>query len=184
MPTSFHSSPKPPCVPVASTSRVPYTASPHTRTLSTRSFRLTPTVRSRLTNASFVLAATLSVVTVSLGMSGSIQPGGVALPCPARSQVGVGAQEGSGTGEQRWFAEREAKQQKRRRQWLEDPVPIARKDNVLVAPAAAAAQASTAQILPSTAPPPPNAEREVKGDSTDDKSRTWKGWTTSLWRSS
>ncbi|GAA5995112.1 uncharacterized protein JCM10292_004544 [Rhodotorula paludigena] len=89
--------------PVASTSRIPYAppADPararalHTsrpffsprRSASARAHLIHPLARQRLTNLSFLLAGALSVVTVSLGMSGTF--GDAAPGCPARKDARV-----------------------------------------------------------------------------------------------
>ena len=132
--------------PVASTSRLPphpAPSPPTMRSISTlpRSLRLTPSNRTRLTNLSFVTAALLSVLTVSLGMSGSVKVGGVGLPCPARREAGVAAD-----SEGEWKVE--GKKERRKRRWLEDPVPIARKDAVVPAttPASPRRQPRSAEV--------------------------------------
>lgn len=125
--------------PVASTSRLPpMLTPPSSRPISTlpRALRLTPSTRTRLTNISFVTAALLSVLTVSLGMSGSVKVGGVGLPCPARREAGVAA-----ASEGEWKVE--GKKERRKRRWLEDPVPIARKEAVVQASAPAVARRET-----------------------------------------
>lgn len=58
-------------------------------TTASRYLRLSPSTRTRLTNTFFIFACSLSIVTVSLGMSGV---GGRNLPCPARRS-------GNGRGE-------------------------------------------------------------------------------------
>ncbi|GAA5826929.1 hypothetical protein JCM11251_002166 [Rhodosporidiobolus azoricus] len=100
--------------PVASTSRIPYTApsSPFS-TSALRAFSssapshagrrsrggahahlINPLLRQRLTNLTFLLAGALSIATVSLTMSGSLNEAGLPAPgCPARSTAGVVAQE-------------------------------------------------------------------------------------------
>lgn len=195
--------------PVASTSRIPYTAvavpppSSISSTLGkrglsigTRSFRLTPVVRTRLTNGSFVLAATLSIVIASLGMSGSIQPGGVTLPCPARSQAGVGAQEfnranegGSAAAAQsNWSTGsyeselREARtKSKRRRQWLDDPVPAAATAAVKSSPGSTrTVSVADRNNLGHSVAPTRELEREQEGSR---EAPGWQAWTKGWWRS-
>ncbi|BGO94669.1 hypothetical protein NBRC10512_004901 [Rhodotorula toruloides] len=92
-----------PFLPIASTSRIPYTAPKPLPTVPSRFFSTTPPcasptrrtshlihplLRQRLTNLTFLLAGTLSVLTVSLGMSGTFGEG-AAPGCPARSRAGV-----------------------------------------------------------------------------------------------
>lgn len=92
-----------PFLPIASTSRIPYTAPSPLPVIPSRSFSTTspcaapirrtshlihPLLRQRLTNLTFLLAGTLSVLTVSLGMSGTFGEG-AAPGCPARNRAGV-----------------------------------------------------------------------------------------------
>lgn len=94
--------------PVASTSRVPYSARhtptaarAPTRAFSTssssrngrsRAYLIHPMARQRLTNLTFLSAGLLSVLTVSLAMSGTFGEG-AAPGCPARVRTGVALEE-------------------------------------------------------------------------------------------
>jgi len=134
--------------PVASTSRIPYSSpalasasftarastpirtfftsrpspSPRAHTSHRRAHLIHPLARQRLTNVAFALAGVLSVVTVSLGMSGSLGSAGVRPGCPARKEAAVALQ-----GEELVRARSEA-QQARSSSWkgkgrfLDDPV--------------------------------------------------------------
>ncbi|GAA5980754.1 hypothetical protein JCM10908_001766 [Rhodotorula pacifica] len=130
--------------PVASTSRVPYsansaitTSAPPTRAFSSSAPRsrggggahlIHPMLRQRLTNLTFLSAGLLSVLTVSLTMSGTFGEG-AAPGCPARVRTGVALQgtreeeerrtaavEGGG-GRRKWWETEKAKGR-----FLEDPV--------------------------------------------------------------
>lgn len=144
--------------PIASTSRVPYTPAPGaasatnamspplTRALATSAARASPRssarptgrprahlihpmVRQRLTNLTFLSAGLLSVLTVSLTMSGTFGDG-AAPGCPARVRTGVALEERErrragedavDDGRQhagRWWQSSQAKGR-----FLEDPVP-------------------------------------------------------------
>lgn len=115
--------------PIASTSKLPYLA--HARPFSTSPaplsstrptrLRLTPTTRTRLTNLSFAAAVAVSVLTVSLAMSGATTSvTGVGLPCPARKDGarGVRSEEEPGKGGSDWW-----KATKSRHRFMDDPVP-------------------------------------------------------------
>ena len=93
--------------------------------------RLHPTTRTRLTNSSFYLVALLSLLTVSLAMSGVGPAAG--LPCPAR----VPGTRGVGLEGQKWDIEppttRSPKlnswwwERRNERQWLEDPIVMTKR---------------------------------------------------------
>ena len=134
--------------PVASTSRVPYSAHPptaptlpmQTRAFSTsspsrnsrsRAYLIHPMARQRLTNLTFLSAGLLSVLTVSLAMSGTFGEG-AAPGCPARVRTGValeeqerrsaallhdGDDEGGRRTRRKWWESSKAKGR-----FLEDPV--------------------------------------------------------------
>ncbi|SCZ90247.1 BZ3500_MvSof-1268-A1-R1_Chr1-3g01867 [Microbotryum saponariae] len=95
-------------------------APPHPqRALSThslsRTLRLSPKTRTRLQNVAFLTATLVSIITVSLAMSGSA---GVGLPCPARQGTRVGMQDENGKD---WATTGT----KGKRRWLEEPVVVA-----------------------------------------------------------
>lgn len=119
--------------PIASTSRLPPPFTPSHPSSSSRPYhslpralRLTPSTRTRLTNLSFISAALLSIATVSLGMSGSVKVNGVGLPCPARREAGVSLDGPKNEGE--WKVE--GRKERRKRRWLEDPVPIQKQETI------------------------------------------------------
>ncbi|TNY20625.1 hypothetical protein DMC30DRAFT_245260 [Rhodotorula diobovata] len=116
-----------PRVPIASTSRIPYGSpspagaaartpsttptrtfctsrpSPSPRAAHRHAHLIHPLARQRLTNVVFTLAGVLSVVTVSLGMSGSLGSAGVRPGCPARKEAAVALQGDRGPAvRQRW----------------------------------------------------------------------------------
>ncbi|BGP28659.1 hypothetical protein JCM10296v2_000395 [Rhodotorula toruloides] len=132
-----------PFLPIASTSRIPYTAPSPLPVITSRFFSTTtpcaaptrrtshfihPLLRQRLTNLTFLLAGTLSVLTVSLGMSGTFGEG-AAPGCPARSRAGVALDQervervagemdnGRGRGKESWW--------KTKGRFLDDPVVAA-----------------------------------------------------------
>ncbi|KDE09663.1 hypothetical protein MVLG_00069 [Microbotryum lychnidis-dioicae p1A1 Lamole] len=84
-----------------------------------RSLRLSPRSRTRLQNISFLAATLVSIITVSLAMSGSA---GVDLPCPARQGTKVGMQDEKGKN---WATSTGAGRTTGKRRWLEEPVVIA-----------------------------------------------------------
>ncbi|GAA5958191.1 hypothetical protein JCM8115_004011 [Rhodotorula mucilaginosa] len=145
--------------PVASTSRVPYSAhfptaptaipmqaraafstSSPSRNSRSRAYLIHPMARQRLTNLTFLSAGLLSVLTVSLAMSGTFGEG-AAPGCPARVRTGVALEEqerrsaaasaaddtdgdgggGDGTGRRtrKWWESSKAKGR-----FLEDPVVV------------------------------------------------------------
>ncbi|GJN91545.1 hypothetical protein Rhopal_004568-T1 [Rhodotorula paludigena] len=142
--------------PVASTSRIPYAppANPaqaralHTsrpffsprRSASARAHLIHPLARQRLTNLSFLLAGALSVVTVSLGMSGTF--GDAAPGCPARKDARVslegaeayGPSGGRGEPRKRNEAAGDAGWWKGKGRFLDDPVVPAQQAHGAAAP--------------------------------------------------
>lgn len=127
--------PSSPFSPIASTSRIPYspptllptrTTPPSHRPFSSSTPRparratahiIHPLLRQRLTNLTFAFAGLLSVATVSLTMSGTLG-NGAAPGCPARSRVGVAAEE----EKRRKKGEEADGEWWKKGQFLEDPV--------------------------------------------------------------
>lgn len=168
-----------PRVPIASTSRIPYGSpspagaaartpsttptrtfctsrpSPSPRAAHRHAHLIHPLARQRLTNVVFTLAGVLSVVTVSLGMSGSLGSAGVRPGCPARKEAAValqgdrGGQGGAGAGGA-W---------KGKGRFLDDPV-------VPVAPGPAVARpGGAAAVVGRAEEAPPREERGSSGKS-------------------
>ncbi|SCV68366.1 BQ2448_487 [Microbotryum intermedium] len=88
----------------------------------TRSFRLSPRTRTRLQNVSFLTATLVSIITVSLAMSGSA---GVDLPCPARQGTRVGMQDEKGNEWALHTTNTTRTVIKGKRRWLDEPVVVA-----------------------------------------------------------
>lgn len=107
-------------------------------------------------------------------MSGSVKVAGVGLPCPARREAGATAQ-----GADEWKVE--GRKERKRRRWLEDPVPIARQEMVVGdagrvqsgddRKAATQRQGEGTQVSPVRAAVDEPAER-IAGK----KQQGWSGW--------
>ncbi|GAA6004375.1 hypothetical protein JCM10207_000692 [Rhodosporidiobolus poonsookiae] len=187
----------PSLLPVASTSRIPYSApspfstAPHPRAFSSTSrtsssarrpaHLIHPLVRQRLTNLTFAVAGLLSVATVSLGMSGSLGEG--ATPgCPARVRAGAAMQGERGREEEVQANQADRNWWKAKGRFLEDPLPISATAARPVSAAGRRAESAEAAQRSAEAAPREDGERIARPSARSAQEQgqpvqaAWQGW--------